>query len=188
MNAAVLAAVISAAMMACAAPTLESSPQPELLSPETVAALVSVEDTAFDKSIKFVGPPGRFEDHRPNGYVDRVAWRLRSWRDRETSALTHQLYVVIDHGDRSARHYYSASFTDRSSADALRIGYDARCFRGGCRHIEDIGIPIDDARLRAAATDRLAIRLNSRAGVETFINVWGEYIRGYLAAVDSKVK
>ena len=64
--------------------------------PAEVASAVKVKDSTFDSEIQYRGP--QITDYEKRGWLsDQEYYFLRSWRDRSTGFLHHQLYQEYIH-------------------------------------------------------------------------------------------
>jgi hypothetical protein len=147
-------------------------------TPVDVAAQTKKEDTAFDSSAGFVGPAVSQRADREN-----TTWRMRAWKDKATGLVSRQLYASIYYSDGRWRFYRTANFEGGDSVNVVSIDSRPSCGRYGCTHTETVGVPISADKWALAASGRLTVRINSRAGAHTFITIPAEYARGFDAAV-----
>lgn len=142
---------------------------------------VTVKDDQFSKEVVVVGW-GNYVNNNPWGGIFRD-WRLRSFVDKATHAVTHQIYVDI-HYDDEYQYFDSAADDTARDLAVLRIDHDSECARVTCTHYETVGIAIDDATLRARAAQGIQVKLSARRGAEFIMTLSPEQIGLQLAAID----
>ena len=109
--------------------------------------------------------------------------RLRSFIDKETHAVHHQLYVEIHYEDEY-QYFNSAADDTARSLPVLIIDRSHSCPRTTCMHYETIGVAIDDATLRARAAQGFRVKLSARRGSTLILGVSPQQIGLQLAAID----
>jgi hypothetical protein len=154
-----------------------STPAPPITA-ENTATQTSVRDTQFDSSAGFVGPAVSQRAEREN-----TTWRMRAWKDKATGLISRQLYASIYYSDGRWRFYRTANFEGGDSVNVVSIDSRPSCGRYGCTHTETVGVPISADKWALAASGRLTVRINSRAGAHTFITIPAEYAQGFDAAI-----
>lgn len=142
---------------------------------------VTVKDDQFSKEVVIVGW-GNYVNNNPWGGIFRD-WRLRSFVDKETHAVSHQLYVDI-HYDDEYQYFNSAADDTARDLEVLRIDHSSECPRITCTHYETVGITIDDATLRARAAQGIQVKLSARRGSQFIMTLSPEQIGLQLAAID----
>jgi len=160
---------------------------PLLLLPLLLAACiarhpeVTVEDDRFSKDVVVFGW-GNYVNNNPWGGIFRD-WRLRSFVDKQTHAVSHQIYVEI-HYDDEYQYFNSAADDTARDLTVLLIDRSNMCPRITCTHYETVGITIDDATLRARAARGLQVKLSARRGSSFVMTLSPEQIGLQLAAID----
>lgn len=79
---------------------------------------------------------------------------LRAYIDKKTGTVSAHIYHIASYGGRGWHFYRRATVETPDGVkevEAMRIASDVSCYRGGCTHYEDIGIPVDFAVFEAAA-------------------------------------
>jgi hypothetical protein len=158
-----LAASLLLLLAACAAP------QPH----------VTVNDDQFSKQIEIFGW-GNYEN--PFGGIFRQ-WRLRSFVDKQTHQVTHQIYVEL-HYDDEYQYFISAADDTARSLVVLVLDRSSMCRSSDCTHFETIGVAIDDATLRARAAQGFRIKVSAQRGSEVIMTLSPTQIGLQLAAAD----
>ena len=140
---------------------------------------VTIEDDEFSREVKILGMA---EEVSPFASTFRK-WRLRSWVDKQTHEIVHQLYVftVID---GEYQYFRSAADDTARSLPVTVIDRSADCPRYNCTHYETIGVVIDDATLRARAAGGIRIKISAQRGEELILPLSPTQIGLQLAAVD----
>jgi hypothetical protein len=142
---------------------------------------VTVKDDQFSKEVVIVGW-GNYVNNNPWGGIFRD-WRLRSFVDKQTHAVTHQIYVDI-HYDDEYQYFNSAADDTARDLAVLLIDRSKECPRITCTHYETVGIAIDDATLRARAAQGISVKLSARRGSAFVLTLSPEQIGLQLAAID----
>lgn len=149
-------------------------------SPSDISAQVEVRDTKFDKSVTYVAP-----QQSAGGWNTQTYYRLRGWRNKDSGALSHQLYVNVWYNLGSWRYYESASFVGGREVSVVKIDAKPRCSAGGgivtCSYDEYFGVPLTTEFLEAARATGFEIQLNARLGPPVTVSVPATYVAGYLA-------
>lgn len=144
------------------------------------APAVQVTTDQFSKEVAFVGPIGAVN---PFGGTSRI-WRLRSWLNKETKVVSHQLYVDIGHVG-SWRWYSIAADDQANTLEVLRIHSNVGSCRGGCSLSETVGITLADDLLRSRSSTGFQIKLSAQSGASFIIDVSAEQIGAQLNAIDT---
>ncbi len=140
---------------------------------------VTVKDDEFSQQVTILGW-GNYES--PFGGIARD-WRLRSWVDKQTHAVSHQIYVELSYDDEYQYFTSAADDTARSLA-VIAIDHSSMCPRLDCTHFETIGVAIDEATLRARADQGLRIKIGARRGSTLILPLSPTQIGLQLAAID----
>jgi hypothetical protein len=156
-------------------------------SPSSTAR-VSIEESQFEPTIRFVSASIRIEGaSRFSGLRNRT-WLLRSWLDRRSGAVTHQLYVSDIYRDHS---WWFWTRANDDSARALRfVSIDREVIScaggGGCSYSEVYGASLDDASLRASVSRGLSVKFYARNGEEHVVSIPADVLRAQFEAIDAR--
>ncbi len=139
-----------------------------------------------DLSPGFIGFIGPKAQHAPP-FLDTPGtnfYCLRSFLDRRTSEVTHQLYVADSYfgAERgwNAAHYSAGTPLPFVAVSRVEIACD-----NDCSYVEEFAATLPEKELRASA-EGLAITFVAHSGDEKTILVPGDRITAQLAAVDAK--
>jgi hypothetical protein len=145
---------------------------------ETNAARTEIQDDAFSRTVTFLGP-----QHIQNPFGGSyMAWRLRSWMDRSSRAVSHQLYFEIDYDDNGLRRYGSAADNSADPLPVTRIARSStRCRQ--CRIVEVIGVGLPSAKLASGLSRPYQIKLTSGSGDWVIVPLDPAMIRGQFLAI-----
>ena len=146
---------------------------------------VTVTDDQFSKEVVIFGW-GNYVNNNPWGGIFHD-WRLRSFVDKKTYAVTHQIYVDL-HYDDEYQYFNSAADDTARDLAVLAIDRSHTCPRITCTHYETIGIAIDDATLRARAAQGIRVKLSARRGSSVVLALSPEQIGLQLAAIDRIIR
>jgi hypothetical protein len=144
---------------------------------------VTVEDDQFSQQVEIFGW-GLYEN--PFGGIFRE-WRLRSFVDKRTHAVSHQLYVDVHYDDEYQYFTTAADDTARELA-VIPIDGSDMCPRIDCTHFETIGVAVDDATLRARAAQGYRVKLSARRGSTLILALSPTQIGLQLAAIDRLIQ
>lgn len=161
-----------------------------------VAEAVIITDSKTEADIRYKGP-AIVKEETFKLDTDTQYYRIRGWRNRKTSALRHQLKVVISNPTGRFRIYNSAIFDNGQQAQLKELRRYERCRapggRGGkggfteCLHEQTLGIPLSDDALRGFSDKGFTLKISSEDGHLSHIKISSNYIQGYLKAVDQQV-
>lgn len=156
--------------------------------PKPEQPMVQIKDDQFERSATIVGIDvvTGLNDENYHRYF------LRSWVDKQTFAVTHQLYVNL-HYRGDWKFFRSVSSQDAKPLKFIRVRRDVITCREsgyyGCWHVEDFGAIIDHRTLQEHRDVGYSVKFHSRfAGDELIIAVSSEQIQRQLDAVESYVK
>jgi hypothetical protein len=145
---------------------------------------VQVTSDQFESKITLLGSA---EAVNPFGGTFRL-WRIRSWVDKTTHAVSHQLYVEISYS--GGWQYYS--FASDDTAKDLNVSKISSnvgsCSGGSCSLSEVVGVELDDATLRARQSGGYPIKLKAQSGDWIILTISPAQIALKMAAVDKYVK
>lgn len=142
-----------------------------------VATGTTQERTSFDTFTKYQGPEQALPSEE--GYALLRSWVYTEKRDQ------HQLYVRVLHSERE-REFISASKPGGKQLKIKQIDSGPTCKQKqpNCPIYEDIGIWLDEARLKKAAKENgLTLRLNAKRGDNVIVEIPAWYLKGYLQRV-----
>lgn len=138
----------------------------------------SVEDDQFSKAITINGARLYIN---PFGGTFR-SWFIRSWVNKSTGNLSHQLYVVLRY--IGSWNFFSwASDDTAKSLNVQKIDSQIGNCMGGCNFEEIVGIDLDDETLRSRVNSGYSIKLSAKSGDAIIINISPEQIRLQIEAV-----
>ena len=165
---------LSAALTACAQ-----------LAPGSGAArpVVLAREDLAPGFIGFIGPKAQ---HAPP-FLDTPGtnfYCLRSFLDRRTGEVTHQLYVS-DSYFGAERGWNAARDSAGTQLPFVPVSRDEIACDRSCSYVEEFAATLSDSRMRASP-DGLAVTFVSRAGNEKTIIVTGDRIAAQFAAVDAR--
>ncbi len=180
----ILIVVAGAAMLTACSTTADGTPDDfSLPSDREIIAWgfsdeVAIEDDEFEISATFLGPQAFVDDVGEDYYF------IRSWVNKETGAIKHQIYVVVRYGG-DWRFYERARAVGGSTLDFTEIDRDVDCARYGCTYTEDFGVAVSDSSLRAATESGLSFKAVARKGADVVVNVSPDLITQQLDAISS---
>lgn len=151
---------------------------------------VEIEESQFEPTIKFVGPAVQGGTRTVNaGDTFSRTHRLRSWLDKQSGRIRHQLYVSELYtgqwrfwnraNDQSARNLEFTS-VDRNVTDCTGSRYN------GCGYSEVYGASIEDASLRSARGGQYCTKFYARSGEESIICLTEHQVAAQLDAIDAR--
>lgn len=140
---------------------------------------VTIRADQFSKAVEIFGW-GTYDN--PFGGIDRN-WRLRSWVDKDTRQVTHQIYVELSY-QMEYQYFREAADDTARSLPVLVIDRSSLCPHYDCTHFETIGVAIDDETLRARAAKGFRVKISARRGAELILPISPTQIGLQLAAVD----
>lgn len=156
--------------------------------------VVQVEDSAFEPSIRFLGIEDRFDVgvSLAQGESYRNLF-IRSWLNRQTGAVSHQLYWSIIYRDFEWRFYNRVNDEQARSLNFTSIDRTVISCAGGarsglCSYSEVVGADVDDAVMRAAVRENrnYCVRVFARSGVANTLCLSTTMMREQLAAIDQR--
>lgn len=165
------AALIALTVVACA-PRAPQQQQPQALQ---------VEDDQFSPRATFVG----LEQADASTPQTVKEWFIRSFVDKRSGEVDHQLYVHVSYvGDR--RRYEIATDDHATSLPFVRIERDrGACKYGSCDYDEDFGLGLRDATLRERAGAGFQVKVVAHSSDSIILTIAPGQILPQLAAVDA---
>jgi hypothetical protein len=137
--------------------------------------IFKVEDDKFSKTLSYAGLR---EWINPFGGTARN-WMLRTWIDKETRNVTHQLYVEISYSG-SWRFYQSANNEQAISLPFIPINRSVGSCFAGCSFTEIVGVELSDELLREKALTGFQVKLFAKSGDSLVIDVTRAQIQSQL--------
>ena len=164
------AALIALAVVACA-------PRPAAQQPQ----FVQIEDDQFSQRATFIGI--EIIDNPARG--DFKQWFIRSFVDKRSGELAHQLYVHIRYfGER--RRYEAAADDHATSLRFVRIDRErGACHYGDCDYEEDFGFELGDKTLRERAGPGFQVKVVAHSGDSLILTIAPGQIVAQLATIDA---
>lgn len=154
-------------------------------SPNEIANLVKIESSEFDDKATIVGP--KIQTTHSEGLLSiyHNDFRLRGWKSKNSNQPTSfQLYIQVEYVRGSWAFFQSASFVGGKTVDLTKIKRDvSSCSSGsGCIYSEIVGLEVKVPFLEKQKSSGFRVRLNSKSGATTVLEVPANYIQGYLSA------
>lgn len=189
--------ILSAMVTACAPPpqgyqggaTYSSS-----ASQPAVQTTVAVNDSQFEPRIRFNG----IESVVNNGVFlttgdNRRTFFIRSWMDKQTHRVEHQLYWSIIYRDYGWRTYNRINDEQArplrfTSIDRTVVTCTGAGRSGICSYAEVVGGELDDAVLRTAAREgrQYCVKIFARDGTDSLACLTSQMIRAQIEAIDAR--
>jgi hypothetical protein len=169
----VAAAFLGAALTACV----------QHASPGGPGAVAAVREELSPRFIALVGPKAQ---HAPPflDIPETNFYCLRSFLDRQTGEVEHQLYVS-DSYFGALRDWNAARDGAGRPLPFVHIGREEITCDGGCSYVEEFAVTLAESELRASRNGLTVIFL-TRSGYTKSIVIPGERIAGQLAASDAR--
>jgi hypothetical protein len=170
-----VAVLLGMALGACA-----QQPQPPAsAAPATPAAAPA------DPLPRFIGVIGTRAQHDPPflGVAGTNFYCLRSFLDRRTAEVRHQLYVSDSYAGPQ-RHWDAARDGTGRPLRFIEVSRHEITCESGCSYIEEFAANIPESELRANPAG-LSVTFTARSGAEKTIQVSASQIAEQLAAVDA---
>lgn len=137
--------------------------------------IYKVEDDKFSKSLHYVGLQ---ELINPLGGTAR-RWAIRTWIDKDTKEVTHQLYVIISYF-YEWRFYESAADDMANGLHFVSIDRELNGCQGMCSFTETVGVDLTDYTLREKALTGFQVKLFAKSGDSLVIDVTPAQIQSQL--------
>ena len=148
------------------------------------ANAVSIEDDRFSKTIVFKGESKRHL--QGSGPSDSNVLFIRSWLEKETGRVTHQLYVNHTYHSDGWKFWSRASDENANDLRFVSIDRDVKVFIGCCLYSEDFGISIAESILDKSKSTGLLIKIYAKSGDQKILNISAEQIASQLFAIEQK--
>ncbi len=165
------AALIALAVVACAPRAAQQQQQ----------QAIQIEDDKFSPEATFIGI--QVIDNPGSGTFKE--WFIRSFVNKQSGDITHQLYVHVGYtGDR--RRYEAATDDHATPLPFARIERDrGACKYGNCDYDEDFGLGLRDTVLRERAGTGFQVKVVAHSGDSLILTVAPGQIVPQLATVDA---
>jgi hypothetical protein len=154
---------------------------------EAAVKEIKLEDDKFEQRARVIGYPTNFGlAILPN--IPNTA-RIRSWIDKKTGAVDHQLYVT-EYYDGNWRFYQTATDENATALRFVSVRRDVVTCAGsrysGCSYVEIYGVDMDDAALRKLIANggSYAIKVRAKAGADQVIHIWADMARRQIAFIE----
>ncbi len=118
-----------------------------------------------------------------NGYDHR--WFIRTFVDKKTHAVTHQLYFDIEH-DPPRSNFEFASDDSARPLPVTKIFAGRQCDHG-CWEYEAVGIGIDEATLKSRLLTGYIVKVSARDGRAYVLDIAPTTIQMQFAALDKVI-
>ena len=185
-------AVLSALpLVGCAILLPEQVPKEQVpKTPAEFASKVVVnEGSNFDAHVSYGLPMVR--EPNPGGLMgDTVQYRLFAYKNKKTGDLSYSIQAQVGFDwffkDDDWRYYNSASSDHGQQAKVKQMGQEADCpddVNRSCWRMEYVSVPMTEEFIVENASTGFQVRLNSKAGVHSFLSVQSIYIQGLLQVV-----
>ncbi len=122
-----------------------------------------------------------------NGLMMSLQWYLRSFVNKRTHAVSHDLYYATQHEPPRI----GLAFVNDEDARSLpfdRVRPRKECPQRDCFVDEDIAIPLTDARLRTHQQTGFRIKVGTLAGYANILDITPVMIRLQLEAIDKELQ
>lgn len=144
-------------------------------NPSDVAARTEVQSDPHDAITRDKGPT-------VDSFEDRTSYFPRAWSSSD-GVRTAQLEVRANFSDWA---FLDSAYSEGQSVDVTKIDSTVSCGRYGCSHYEHISVNLSIDTLRnLASKDIVSIKIAGRRGSRV-IDIPGQYIKGFLAAIDTR--
>lgn len=150
-------------------------------APQQQTKAIQIDDDQFSTQATFIGTE-QVDDPIRGSFKD---WFLRSFVDKRSGEVDHQLYVHVEYvGDR--RRYEIATDDHAAPLPFTRIERDrGSCKYGNCDYDEDFGLGLRDAVLRERAGTGFQVKVVAHSGDSMILTIAPGQILPQLAAVDA---
>jgi hypothetical protein len=141
---------------------------------------VTVQDDQYSPSAKIIGKK-LMDDHT----FSLAVWYLRSFVDKKTGLVSHQLYVDTDY--YGAWHFYQSANDDTEAAlPFTQIDRQViSCTGWQCHYDETFGLDLDDSVLRAKAATGFNVKVSAKDGAAIILQIVPEQIQPQLTAIEN---
>lgn len=127
--------------------------------PPANPTIQGIDDDKFSTSVRILG----YSLYENPLSGDFKQWFLRSFIDKKTKAISHQIYLTIGYIDNS-RYYKNATDENANILKTIHISSDVGSCSGGCSIHEVVGIEIPDQYLRDHAATGFDVKISAQTG------------------------
>jgi hypothetical protein len=107
----------------------------------TADKTVKVKNDSFSDQVTIVGSQV-LAKKRGLVNVEKAKYYLRSWVNKDTKAVQHQLYFTVNYNSNEWRNFYKAAVKGGDQLDFTRISSDVNVNEYGTRYYETMGASI----------------------------------------------
>ncbi|HEX8390881.1 MAG TPA: hypothetical protein VF665_00885 [Longimicrobium sp.] len=134
---------------------------------------------AASPNVQYVGREQRVTENGQN-----TSYFLRSFRNRTTGAVSHQLYVTDRYRAREYRNWSRATGPGNTTLQYVAISRDVeQCpDAAGCPRVEAFGVTLPHAALTRAGASGYTVRAYSRGGASVTLPIAGAAVQAQLEA------
>lgn len=131
-------------------------------------------------NVQYVGREQRVTENGQN-----TSYFLRSFRNKTTGAVSHQLYVTDRYRAREYRNWSRASGPGSQTLQYVAISRDVeQCGdAAGCPRVEAFGVTLPHAALTRAGAAGYTVRVSTRGGRTVSLPIPGEAVQAQLQAI-----
>ncbi|MEX1213313.1 MAG: hypothetical protein WEA36_10750 [Balneolaceae bacterium] len=142
---------------------------------------VQVIEDPYSDSIQYAGVTNTVE----GTMGDLVGYNsfLRTWANKETGEVSHQLYIDINYFNSDWIFFSHATFIGGTPAELTQINREViTCTIGGCGYNEVVGIDFTTEELRSL-TEGTSLKLYSESGYEEIVEIRPDQVNAQLATI-----
>lgn len=144
---------------------------------------VEADTDEFDTSVTFRGITETNGESESFGASNSRTYFIRSFLDKESGEISHQLYISIDYFN-DWRFYNRASLVGGDNPEFIEIASDVDCSSYGCTYNEQMAVTMSDKYLRDHENG-FKVKVSSKSGHETVINVTSNQIVKQLQKIEA---
>jgi hypothetical protein len=144
---------------------------------------VEVEDDKYERVATVVG----IEEKIGADPMSFSRFFIRSWIDKESGNVIHQIYVFYSYSGQNWRFYQRANSQEAQPLELTEIDRDVNCYQYGCTYYETLGVMIADEYLRNHLNG-FSIKISARSGHSFIIEVTPEQIKSQLIKIQEYKK
>lgn len=147
----------------------------------------AVKDDRFSQAIEIVGQRSWFRSEDKF----EATWYIRSWINKSTSSVEHQIYIIVLHNDKRKMfgnywNYNIANDEDSNSMNIYSIGKNYYgCIDDYCKYEENIGIDIDESTLINKLNRGYSIKIINKLGGSLIIEISSSQIKVQLDEINN---
>ncbi len=167
------------------------------IAPFTITQQVKIQTVTQDRYVQVHGPNIE-SSFQPLDWGDGTYYRntspkyggfprhfLRSWQDRATGQVQHELYVAYAYSAANPWRFQTVQF-DNAAVAPIRLlkMQEVECFSERCVRVEHLSVPLSDGYLRSRFYSGFYLHILTPEGHSAMIKVPANYVQGYMTAVD----